>query len=372
MKFTIQTAILKDALNRLSTLPGANGASPWTAGVIIDSEIEGLTLTRFSNEATLKINISEGVEGDVEKTMVGHAQLLGIVSSCDSKEITIEGDGKTISIQSGRAKSKLKVFDDDDFAEPVASDGNEAEAETKLESLSDGMSFVAQAVSDNPANGPAFQGICIRAVEGRVNFIATDKKRAHVQVTEMEAEFNAIIPKEGVDAILKLIGASKGNCALAIGQSRATIKSAELEISVGLMNETFPEVVEKFMSQVEEKAKLKIEVNRDELAKELKRCAAISDWDFGRLVDLDIGKKEIKIFGSNKKDSETATSVSCKTSGTANFGVAALQLAQGINAIQTEENGILELLWLPESAIVARDKSRQFFSALMKPQFSAK
>lgn len=367
MKIKVPVKDLRDALGRLAHIPGASGASVHTQAVTLEAGLAGLTLSRFTSESKISITLDDEIEvaNDEGTPRVSHGALLSLVSTFGTKLVEITSDEKLIYFKSGKDNSKLKVFDEDIMSEPP-----EAELETEyvpmlLEDLVAMLSFCLPAVSKDSAGSYVFCGVCIRMVENRLYFMATDKRRCHVAIGDYELHADCIIPAEGVEAIIKAIGPQTGGCKFCIGETSATIISDNLEMSVTLLAEHFPDSVQKFLNQPETSIESKVVVPKDEFTEGLQKCAKINE-DESRIVNMMVEKKVLTLTGSNQRDSELATPIDCQATKAGAFGVPAKQLAQGLEKMKAAEDGTIELLFFL-GAVFVKQHDRMAFFALAKP-----
>lgn len=368
MKLRAPTKDLRDALARLSSIPGANGASIHSQVVTITADLAGITLMRFSSEAQISIILEDEIEIEDQEgsAHVSHSAFSALVATCGTKIIEIESDEKIMRISSGRSNSKLKVFGEDLLTEPPEPELETESINILLEDLVRYLSFVIPAVGKDSANGPCFCGVCVRMVGGKLYFMATDRKRCHVAMGDYTLPVDCVIPTEGVEAILKAIGTQSGGATLAIGGNTLRVVSATLEVAVTLLVDKYPDGVQKFLDQPASSIQSKIVVNRDEFVEALKTCVAINEDDI-RTVTVEIKPKSMVLNGGNHRDSEITVAMDCKATATITIGVPGRQLAQGLEKLKIADDGMVELLQYA-GAIFTKTEDQITFFALVQPK----
>jgi hypothetical protein len=177
---------------------------------------------------------------------------------------------------------------------------------------------------------------------------------------------DATIPNEGVAAILKAIGPTKGAATLAIGETFATVSSATLEISVGLLTDPYPNGAKTLIKNSESSIKSKIRVNRDELADALEACATVNEVD--KIVNFTVKDdwETLEISGSNSRDTGGGISMDCKGTSALAVGVPGAEMAAVFRKLKTKEQEI-EIM-VTDRAMFVKQPERIAFLAMAQPK----
>lgn len=365
MKLKLPTKSLKDALARVANIPGAHGASIHTQAVKLIADLAGLTIMRFTSEAKIVVTIDEEVEiqeADDEPS-VSHAALTALVNACNGEQVTLESDDKTLNLASGRAKWKLKVFDQDIMIDPPEPELETEHCNILLEDIADLLAFVLPA-SSKDVGSPAFCGVNIAGREAGLFFTATDSRRCYMASAPYDLKVNCTVPNEGVGAILKAIAGTKGAATLSIGETFITVSSSTLEISTALLTDPYPDSVSQLISRSESSIKSKIQVKRDELTDALDACATVNDSD--RIVNFMVNKKALEIRASNSRETEGGITMECSSTEPLHVGVPGAEMAAVFRKLKDKE-GIIEIL-ATDRAMFVRQPERIAFFALAQPK----
>jgi DNA polymerase III sliding clamp (beta) subunit (PCNA family) len=371
MKVKIATKTFRDALTRIAHIPGAHTGAPHTQAVTMTADMAGLTLTRFTSESRIQIIVDEvTVEEEGDSIVLRHDSLSSMISRFGANDTLFHTDEKFMHFVSGSAKAKLALFSDDIDAEPPEPELETESIKLPLEDLREIMSVVKSVVGKDP-NRPALTGVCVRMMAGKLCFIGSDGRRAHIVMTDYAIDVNCIISGDGVDAMLKALHDECGGCTFAVGESTVQIFGSNVEISLALINEKYPNI-EPFLTEAEKESSIqsKVTVNRDEFAASLKTCSSVGHGE-ARFVTLDVRKTGLNIIANNKKDSDISVSMKCTATKAVAIGVPSLQLASAIEILPTDESGQITVI-IGIGAVFLKGEDRFAFVALAKPETETK
>lgn len=370
MKAKLNTSAFKSALTRLSSIPGAVASMIHTQAIKVEASMEGLQLSRFTNEAKITLTISDGVE--IEDTtgepQVAYAGLLNLVGICGTQEIEMSSEGGYVYLKGGKRESKLKSFSPDDIAEAPSFETKMPEIRLPSADLAAMLDFALAAVAKDNSNGDAFTGIGIRMIGDKLTFIATDKRCCHVAQVEQELPVNVIVSAEAVQSILKALAGENGECTLGANESIVSVTTDNASMHFALLNVEggFPNSPQFYLDQPGE-VSCEFTLNKSEFVEELKACSAISESE-SRWVDVDVRKKNLVLRSSNNRDSATTAEIGCKGTGVSTFAVNSSQLARALSGFKGED-GNVKITQYP-TAIFLRSPTRTAFFGLAKPQYS--
>lgn len=356
MKLNTESKAFKDTLARLSSLPGATTGVPVTQAVILEADMEGLKMTRFSAEAKISITLeSVSIEDADGSFSTNHGALMRIANLQPSKELILASDEKFLRFKSGRYESKIAIVPSFEVEFP----DQELETESvkmPVELLVRALQFVSPAVSTNETQ-KGLCGVCVRATGDKLAIIGGDGKSLHAMFIDYELAVDSVLAKPSVDAILKTVGEQAGACSFAIGENMASLVGHDYEINVALLNENFPNV-EKILTQDESSIRAKVRVDRNEMANAFKTAGGITDDQF---VQVEVTKKEMKIIANGSEESEMIPSLDCKATKPVDFRVSSLRVQQGI-ATFAEKDEIEIIVY--QNTIMMKESDRTVVIAL--------
>lgn len=342
MKLSIPSKELRDAVAKLSHIPGSFGAAISTQAVRFEAGLAGLVLTRFTSEACISLTIDSATVEDEEGELgVDHNSLTTLLSRMPGETIELSLDGKHLLMESGPVKAKLHVFGEEMIAEAP-----DRELETEfdtvlLEDLNQWLHIVAPAMCKDDTK-PQFGGVCFRPVHGKFALTTTNGKQMHLAYGSITLPVDCTLPSGGVEAVRKVIEGESGPAKIAIGDRTFNLISEKIDLSVALMEDKFPNI-EAFLKGMTSSIKSKMTISRDELTKALKACAVVGEGD-AKFVWIDIKKDKVQFVGDNLRDSKLSITVACEATAPARIMAPALQVVQGLDVVNADDKGNVEFL----------------------------
>ena len=161
-------------------------------------------------------------------------RLLTVLKAAKTDEVQIELHDELLVVKSGRSKVKVETLANTQEIEIVKS-GKNFDIKNQLGA----MEQVLHAV-DNNNQRYELNGVLLQSKGGIFNIVGTDTKRLAVVTTDTDSnDFEVVIPRKGIEAILKLF---KGFDVMAeIDEQSLTIHTEALSYSVRLINGKYPE-----------------------------------------------------------------------------------------------------------------------------------
>lgn len=238
MKLEIEQINLSNLLTRVYNAVEKRQTIPILGNVLIKADSGTLTATATD----LDVSVTSTAAATVIQpgaTTVRADQFVDIVKALNKgKPVTLESDGMTLSIQSGRSKLKLASLPIDDFP-TIAGDDYTSEFETPEESLARLFNLSAIAMSAEETRY-YLQGVYLHPADGIVRAVATDGHRLAKIDSDIEADFpGVIVPRKTVGLLKSLL--SDGNATVRISETKIQIDLGHSVVTSKVIDGTFPD-----------------------------------------------------------------------------------------------------------------------------------
>ncbi|UPR52197.1 DNA polymerase III subunit beta [Vibrio cyclitrophicus] len=301
MKFTIERSHLIKPLQQVSGALGGRPTLPILGNLLIKVEDNVLSMTATDLEVELISRVT--LEGDFEagSITVPSRKFLDICRGLpDSSVITVVLDGDRIQVRSGRSRFSLATLPAADF--PNIEDWNsEVEVsvtQAELRGLIEKTQFsMANQDVRYYLNGMLFE------IEGSIlRSVATDGHRMAVSQAQLGADFaqkQIIVPRKGVQELVKLLDAPEQPVTLQIGNSNVRAEVNNYVFTSKLVDGRFPDY-RRVMPQNTTKT---LEAGCDELRSAFSRAAILSNEKF-RGVRVNLVDSEMRITANNPEQEE--------------------------------------------------------------------
>ncbi|MGF1744643.1 DNA polymerase III subunit beta [Vibrio minamisatsumaniensis] len=301
MKFTIERSHLIKPLQQVSGALGGRPTLPILGNLLIKVEDNVLSMTATDLEVELISRVT--LEGDFEagSITVPSRKFLDICRGLpDSSVITVVLDGDRVQVRSGRSRFSLATLPAADF--PNIEDWNsEVEVsvtQAELRGLIEKTQFsMANQDVRYYLNGMLFE------IEGSIlRSVATDGHRMAVSQAQLGADFaqkQIIVPRKGVQELVKLLDAPEQPVTLQIGHSNVRAEVNNYVFTSKLVDGRFPDY-RRVMPQNTTKT---LEAGCDELRSAFSRAAILSNEKF-RGVRVNLADSEMRITANNPEQEE--------------------------------------------------------------------
>jgi DNA polymerase-3 subunit beta len=301
MKFTIERSHLIKPLQQVSGALGGRPALPILGNLLLKVEDNMLLMTATDLEVELISRVT--LEGDFEagSITVPSRKFLDICRGLpDSSVITVILDGDRVQVRSGRSRFSLATLPAADF--PNIEDWNsEVEVsvtQAELRGLIEKTQFsMANQDVRYYLNGMLFE------IEGSIlRSVATDGHRMAVSQVQLGADFaqkQIIVPRKGVQELVKLLDAPEQPVTLQIGNSNVRAEVNNYVFTSKLVDGRFPDY-RRVMPQNTTKT---LEAGCDELRSAFSRAAILSNEKF-RGVRVNLVDSEMRITANNPEQEE--------------------------------------------------------------------
>ncbi|HHF3203410.1 TPA: DNA polymerase III subunit beta [Vibrio alginolyticus] len=301
MKFTIERSHLIKPLQQVSGALGGRPTLPILGNLLLKVEENVLSMTATDLEVELVSKVA--LEGDFEagSITVPSRKFLDICRGLpDDAIITFVLEGDRVQVRSGRSRFSLATLPANDFPniEDWQSEVEVSLSQADLRTLIDKTQFsMANQDVRYYLNGMLFEidGTTLRSV-------ATDGHRMAVSQTQLGADFaqkQIIVPRKGVQELVKLMDAPEQPVVLQIGSSNVRAEVNNFTFTSKLVDGRFPDY-RRVLPQSTNKTLI---ASCDELRQAFSRAAILSNEKF-RGVRVNLADTEMRITANNPEQEE--------------------------------------------------------------------
>ncbi len=301
MKFTIERSHLLKPLQQVSGALGGRPSLPILGNLLIKVEDNQLSMTATDLEVELISRVSLEGEWESGSITVPSRKFLDICRGLpDDAVITFVYESDRVQVRSGRSRFSLSILPANDFPniEDWQSDVEVTMTQADLKGLIEKTQFsMANQDVRYYLNGMLFEidGSTLRSV-------ATDGHRMAVARTELDGEFaqqQIIVPRKGVQELVKLLDAPEQTVVLQIGSSNVRAEVNNFVFTSKLVDGRFPDY-RRVMPQSTTKTLI---AGCDELRQAFSRAAILSNEKF-RGVRVNLSGEEMCITANNPEQEE--------------------------------------------------------------------
>lgn len=301
MKFTIERSHLIKPLQQVSGALGGRPTLPILGNLLLKVEENVLSMTATDLEVELVSKVT--LEGDVEagSITVPSRKFLDICRGLpDDAIITFVLEGDRVQVRSGRSRFSLATLPANDFPniEDWQSDVEVSLSQADLRALIEKTQFsMANQDVRYYLNGMLFEidGTTLRSV-------ATDGHRMAVSQMSLDADFaqkQIIVPRKGVQELVKLMDAPDQPVILQIGSSNVRAEVNNFTFTSKLVDGRFPD----YRRVLPQSTNKTLVAGCDELRQAFSRAAILSNEKF-RGVRVNLAGTEMRITANNPEQEE--------------------------------------------------------------------
>lgn len=301
MKFTIERSHLIKPLQQVSGALGGRPTLPILGNLLLKVEDNVLSMTATDLEVELISRVT--LEGDFEagSITVPSRKFLDICRGLpDSSIITVVLDGDRIQVRSGRSRFSLATLPAADF--PNIEDWNSEVEVSVTQAELRGLIEKTQFSMANQDVRYYLNGMLFEIEGSTLRSVATDGHRMAVSQTALGADFaqkQIIVPRKGVQELVKLLDAPEQPVTLQIGNSNVRAEVNNYVFTSKLVDGRFPDY-RRVMPQNTTKT---LEAGCDELRSAFSRAAILSNEKF-RGVRVNLADSEMRITANNPEQEE--------------------------------------------------------------------
>ena len=301
MKFTIERSHLIKPLQQVSGALGGRPTLPILGNLLIKVDNGQLSMTATDLEVELISRVTLEGEFEAGSITVPSRKFLDICRGLpDDARITFVLEGDRVQLRSGRSRFSLATLPANDFPniEDWQSDVEVSLTQGELRALIEKTQFsMANQDVRYYLNGMLFEidGTTLRSV-------ATDGHRMAVSQVALGADFaqkQIIVPRKGVQELVKLLDAPEQPVMLQIGSSNLRAEVNNFVFTSKLVDGRFPDY-RRVMPQHTTKT---LETSCDELRQSFARAAILSNEKF-RGVRVNLAGSDMRITANNPEQEE--------------------------------------------------------------------
>ncbi|GLR03668.1 DNA polymerase III subunit beta [Vibrio hyugaensis] len=301
MKFTIERSHLIKPLQQVSGALGGRPTLPILGNLLLKVEDNVLSMTATDLEVELVSKVT--LEGDFEagSITVPSRKFLDICRGLpDDSIITFVLEGDRVQVRSGRSRFSLATLPANDF--PNIEDW---QSEVEVSLTQSDLRTLIEKTQFSMANQDVryyLNGMLFEIDSTTLRSVATDGHRMAVSQTQLGADFaqkQIIVPRKGVQELVKLMDAPEQPVVLQIGSSNVRAEVNNFIFTSKLVDGRFPDY-RRVMPQSTNKT---LEASCDELRQAFSRAAILSNEKF-RGVRVNLAGSEMRITANNPEQEE--------------------------------------------------------------------
>ncbi|EJB5284332.1 DNA polymerase III subunit beta [Vibrio vulnificus] len=301
MKFTIARSHFIKPLQQVSGALGGRPTLPILGNLLINVENGQLSMTATDLEVELISKVT--LEGEFEAgcITVPSRKFLDICRGLpDDAVITFVLEGDRVQVRSGRSRFSLATLPANDFPniEDWQSEVEVSLTQGELRALIEKTQFsMANQDVRYYLNGMLFE------IEGStLRSVATDGHRMAVAQAPLSADFaqkQIIVPRKGVQELVKLLDTPEQPVTLQIGSSNLRAEVNDFVFTSKLVDGRFPD----YRRVLPQHTTKTLEASCDELRQAFSRAAILSNEKF-RGVRVNLAGTEMRITANNPEQEE--------------------------------------------------------------------
>lgn len=260
MKFRIERDTLADAVAWTARSLPTRPSVPVLAGLLIESNDEGLTLSGFDYETSTRATLPAEV-ADEGRALVSGRLLAEICKSLPSKPVDVSLEGTKVSVVCGSARFSMQTMPVEEYPQLPAMPS--ASGSVKSSAFATAVSqAVAAAGRDEML--PLLTGVRLEMEASTISLMATDRFRASLRDLNWSPEqsdisANALVPAKVLgETARSLVSGSDITIAIAGGESgegligfEGTVGNGTRRTTTRLLEGDFPRVRQLFQTRAE-------------------------------------------------------------------------------------------------------------------------
>lgn len=238
MKIEIEQPNIAALLSRVQNAVEKRNTIPILGNVLLQAD--GNTLTATGTDLDVQVTTtSEATVHQAGATTVSASMLAAIVGKLGKgKLVTLEADGLSMRIKSGRSDLTLAALPIDDFPQ-ISADGFTAAVDADQPSLARLFDLTAFAMSTEETRY-YLNGVHLHTADGNVRAVSTDGHRLAKVDSDIAAEIpGIIIPRKTVTLIRGLL--DDGNANVNISETKIRVDLGHTVVTSKLIDGAFPD-----------------------------------------------------------------------------------------------------------------------------------
>lgn len=312
MQITITREELLKPLAYVTGVVERRQTLPVLSYVLLRQQDGEMTFTGTDLEIEIIARASRSGSANVEMTLPAR-KLFDICRALPSgAEITIKREGEKSIIKSGRSRFALVTVPASDFPSVQANQWEQALtiSQKALRKLLEETHFcMAQQDVRYYLNG-----LLLELSGKKMRGVATDGHRMAISEVDLEKEAKvdrqAIVPRKGVQEMLRLLNQEDENIELQLGANHLRIRSTDFMFTSKLIDGRYPD----YSKVIPAKQSKKLQLDRHQLRETLGRVAILSSEKY-RGVRLTLSNKALRLTAHNPEQEEAQEELGTDYSG---------------------------------------------------------
>lgn len=301
MRLSLPKADLTRLLTAVTKVVETRNSIPILGNVLLS--VEDGRLTARATDLDIEVATSLPVLDALPGSTTVNAKLLADIAKKAGSDVSLELDGDTLTVKSGRSRFKLQTLPVDDFPS-FAAGGFDVEFDVDLAAMVAPTQF---AISTEETRY-YLNGVYFHTAEGRLAAVATDGHRLSRHYGDPRDHFDGVILPRKLVSILP-----KGSVRVSLSSTKIRIQSSngadgDTTITSKLIDGTFPDY-QRVIPTGNDKIVL---ADRKALATAVERVSTVAT-ERGRAVKLEIAPGQIAL--SVRGDAEATDAVEADYSG---------------------------------------------------------
>lgn len=282
--------------------------------------LECLLLEVVNNTLYIRAtNLDIGVEVQIP-VKVDEPGRVAVPASILSQYLShLPGDGsaelaynnKTLHISSDTSDTEIKTRDDTEFPSiPTVESGTDTEMST--EQITAGFQSVWYAASPSSMK-PELSSVYMYSSNGDLYFVATDSFRLAekvIQDTDIE-DLSVLIPHRNVAEIIRILGDTKEDATITVGENQVTITTEGTYISSRLIDGSFPD----YGKIIPDKSEVTVQISANDLSNSLRISDIFSDKFNQLTITTNPDEDALSLTTSNADIGENTTKIKAAIDG---------------------------------------------------------
>ncbi len=301
MKFTIARSQLLKPLQQVSGALGGRPTLPILGNLLLKVEDNTLTITATDLEVELVARLALESDTEAGSITVPSRKFLDICRGLpDDAIITVVLEGERIQVRSGRSRFSLATLPAQDFPniEDWQTEVNITLTQGELRSLIEKTQF-------SMANQDVryyLNGMLFETESSTFRSVATDGHRMAVAQVTLGDNFDAkqvIVPRKGIQELVRLLDAQDSLVTLQVGQSNLRADVNNFIFTSKLVDGRFPD----YRRVLPQNTNKTLEAGCEALRQAFSRAAILSNEKF-RGVRVNLSGNEMRITANNPEQEE--------------------------------------------------------------------
>ncbi|MGI6710189.1 MAG: DNA polymerase III subunit beta [Bacilli bacterium] len=287
MKFTINRDELLFSLNHVSKALSAKVQMPAMSGIMIEVEKEILYLTATNSDISIKVNITQGENLQIEETgsvLVPGKYLLDAVRKIDSKDITFAIFEETIlKIYAYKSNISMNILDKTNFP-MLAFDESNVVVNLKSDELKRIIRNTSFATSLSESK-TVLMGVHLTVENNEIQSVATDSFRLakkKIVLDKTNPKTSVIIPRKSLEEINRIVEDFECTIEIHLFLTKALIKYKNILFQTRLIEGVYPNT----SNLIPENYLTHIKFNKTELINAIERTTIFTNLEENTIVKI--------------------------------------------------------------------------------------